>query len=62
MPDHRDFTPAVYTAIELVERRIRTILLDLEETTGFSIDYVTVDTRNWGQLRTEIALTKTKRI
>jgi hypothetical protein len=44
--------------IQDAEKRIRRILIDLEEATGKRVDHVEVDTRNFVNLHTEITLTK----
>lgn len=43
--------------ITAAEEAIQKILLDLEEETGASVEFVDVDTHNFCQLRTSIFLT-----
>ena len=50
-------TPEIIKACEATEREIQRLLYALETTTGMSIEHVDIDTRNWGQLKTEITLT-----
>jgi hypothetical protein len=52
---------AAARAIAAAEKAIQRILFDLEAATLSSIENVEVDTRNFGQLRTEIVLTKKQR-
>ena len=57
-PEPVILTPEQEKIVEYAERRVRKALYDLEQETGLSIDHVSVDTRNFGQLHTEIMLTK----
>lgn len=52
---------AVETATRKAEQAIEKILLGLERDTMKSIDAVSVDTRNFGQLATEIYLSDKQR-
>ena len=49
-------TPELAAAVRDAERRIQRILIELEDETAKRIDLVEVDTRNFGQLKTEIHL------
>lgn len=52
---------AVEVATKKAQEAIQKILLSLERDTRLSVDAVTVDTRNFGQLKTEIFLTDKQR-
>lgn len=48
--------------LELAERAIAATLLKLEEDTGLTVAYVSVDTRNFAHLETQISLTNQGRL
>lgn len=58
--DH-DLTPFQRGAVKSAEEKIRRALYELEEETHLYVDSVSVDTRNFARLGTEIWLTKRMR-
>ena len=56
-----DLTPDQRGAVRSAEEKIRKALCELEEETRLYIDLVSIDTRNFAQLGTEIWLTKRMR-
>ncbi len=57
-PDRPVLTARILSLLARAEESISRTLLSLEQETGFSIDDVDVDTRNFGRLRIEVRLTK----
>lgn len=56
-----DLTPFQRGAVKAAEDAIKKALFTLEERTRLYVDSVSVDTRNWAQLGTQIWLTKRMR-
>ena len=61
MAEKLPLTPKHAKYLKNVENEISVMLHDLEVDTELSIDRVDVDTRNFGQLKVEIKLTKRPR-
>ncbi len=61
MSDAYEPTPDEAKLVSAAEAAIVAILAKLEDATGRSIDFVEVDTRNWGRLGTTILLTRRAR-
>jgi len=61
MTDEPILTSRQKSRLDQAENEIREILFALEEQVGLSIEHVEVDTRNFGQLKTEITLTEETR-
>jgi hypothetical protein len=47
--------------LKQAEDAIQAVLFELEQSTGLSIEFVEVDTRNFGQLKVSIELTEAQR-